>query len=73
MEKKVTIEITQEGWETTVHLNDKTYTEKWEKTEHGARCTTPELLEEVQLTSELRSSLDSFYHSDVMYALRGHD
>lgn len=56
---KVTVEITENSYTTTLHLGGKTYTEKWSRTSSGAECTEGCFENEKEIPDELWESLSS--------------
>lgn len=72
MSKKVTIEITENGWETKVELNGKTYIEKHKRTNFGSEGYEGNFEDEDDLTDELYDALSGFAQHDIMQALRSH-
>ena len=72
MSKKVTIEVTKNGWETKVELNGKTYIEKHKRTNFGSERYEGNFEDEDGLTDELYDALGGFAQHDIMQALRSH-
>ena len=72
MSKKVTIEVTENGWETKVELNGKTYIEKHKRTNFGSEGVEGNFENEDELTDELYDALSGFAQHDIMQALRSH-
>lgn len=70
MSKKVTIEVTENGWETKVELNGKTYIEKYKRTSFGSEGYEGDFENEEDLTDELYYALDEFEPHNIMKALR---
>jgi len=69
MEKKVTITITETGWETKVELEGKTYIEKHERTSSGAKGVEGNF-EQTDLPDELVEQITTGSASyDIMRAL----
>jgi hypothetical protein len=70
MTKKVTIEITEDGWQTTLELNGKTYTEKHKRNSTGAESVKGNLSEESDLTEEIIDAVTGgFKEYEIMRAL----
>lgn len=72
MTKKVTIEVTENGWETKVEVNGKTYIEKHEADQFGAKGVEGNFEEEEELTDEMVDALGGFAQYNIMKALRSH-
>lgn len=73
MSKKVTIEITEDGWETKLEINGKTYIEKYERDSSGAKAIEGDFEDDnEELTEELIGSISGFSQYDIMLALYNH-
>lgn len=70
--KKVTIEITAEGWESKVEINGETYTEKHRSTRIGTEGYEGNFEDEEELTDDLCDALGGFSQYDIMLALKNH-
>ena len=70
MSKKVTIEVTEDGWETKIELNGKTYIEKHKRANFGSESYEGDFEAESSLSDELYDALSSFPQYDIMEALR---
>ena len=68
MSKKVTIEISENGWETKVEIDGKTYIEKHRRTNLGSKSIEGDF--ENELTGELYEALSGFAQYDIMEALK---
>jgi hypothetical protein len=66
--KKVTIEITAEGWKTTVELDGKTYVENHVLTNSGSKGDSV-FEEEPKISEELYDALQSSGAFDISVAL----
>lgn len=71
---KVNIEITSEGWRTTVTLNGEEYVEEHKRTSSGAKQVSEFAFEDYdEITDNLYDALNSFFEFDVMRALQKYD
>lgn len=70
MENKVTIEITAEGSTTELTLNGKTYIDKWEPTDTGAKAVIQEIEDATDIPDELQDALTSMAQYSIMSAFR---
>jgi hypothetical protein len=70
--KKVTIEVTENGWETKLEINGETFIEKHERTDTGAKGYEGNFEEEEEITDEMIDALQGFAQYDIMNALRSH-
>jgi uncharacterized protein YydD (DUF2326 family) len=66
---RVTIEITPDGWETTIHLNGKSYTERHKKELYGSSLIEGSFKHEDDISDILYEAVSDFYQHDVMNAL----
>jgi len=71
-DKKVTIEVTENGWSTTVEINGKTHVEKHIRTSYGSKCVLGDFEMNDELSDELYGSLTDFINMDIMSALKSH-
>jgi hypothetical protein len=69
MSKKVTIEITSNGWTINVHNNDNVLTENHVATMFGSECHNPVFESSDEISDDLYEAIDSFSNYDVMRAL----
>lgn len=67
--KKVIIEITENGWNTTVQLDEKTFVEKYKSTPRGADWVEGDFEAEDDISDELYNALTGFSQYDIMRAL----
>lgn len=67
--KKVTIEITPQGWTTIIELDGKTIIDKYKATNYGATGITASLEDNESLSDELYEAIESIGAYDVMRAL----
>lgn len=68
---KVTVEITDNGWTTTVEINGKKFVEKHKKTRFGAESTKGNFENQEEISEELYEAVSSgFYAYNVMLALK---
>lgn len=67
---KITIEITKEGWTTTVNLKGKTFVEKSIATPTGAEGIEGNFEKEDEMPEEVYDALESFFMFDCMSALQ---
>lgn len=67
--KNVTVEITPEGWTTTVQIGNKIMVEKNNKTSYGAARTEGNFEYEKDIPRGLYHALESLFSFDVMNAL----
>lgn len=63
---KVTIEVTPNGWTTTLELNGKKFVEQWTADSNGAGTTTPSLESQVDIPDELLEAIDDNHPYDLM-------
>jgi len=68
--KKVTIEITPAGWTTTLHLDEKTYTEKHKAWGTGSKSVEGDLEAVQEIDDTLYSALTGFAQFETMQALQ---
>ncbi len=69
MKNKVIIEITSEGWTTTVHIGKKKFIEKHIATSTGAECVSGDFEKEDEISDDLYNELSSFTQYNIMRAL----
>jgi hypothetical protein len=68
--KKVRIIITEDGWETTIELNGKTYVDRHKRTSTGATSTVNEIENTDELPDELiEAIIGGFKEYEIMNAL----
>jgi len=68
--KKVTIEVTEKGWKTTVELDGRIFTEKHEATRTGAKCIEGNFENNEPIGDKLLEALQGFAMYDIMNGLQ---
>lgn len=69
-ENKISIEITNKGWTTTVSLNGKTFVEKHVVTPTGAQSIEGDFESEVGIPEEVYEALNPSFSFECMQALQ---
>lgn len=67
---KVIIEVTKEGWSTTVKLARKVFVEKHKATSTGSKAVEGNFEKEEEIGEELCDALSGFTQYNIMAALR---
>ena len=67
---KIKLEITSEGWETTVIINDKEFKEKHIATVFGSEIAEGDFESEEDIPEEVYDALNSFFPFECMQALQ---
>lgn len=70
-ENKISIEITKDGWTTTVNLAGRTFVEKHIATPTGAQGVEGDFEKDDDIPEEIYEALNSFFQFDCMSALQG--
>jgi len=68
--KKVTIEVTEKGWTTSVKLDGRIFTEKHEATRTGSKRVEGNFEDYDQIGDNLHDALDGFVIYDIMNGLQ---
>lgn len=70
--KKITLEITDQGWTTTVQVDNKTFIEKYVSTHNGVSAKSIEGNMEIEegLPEGIYDALDNFFPLDCMQSLQ---
>jgi hypothetical protein len=68
--KKVSIEVTEKGWTTTVQLDGRIFTEKHEVTPTGAKTVEGNFEDHEQIGDKLLDALQGFAMYDIMNGLQ---
>lgn len=68
--KKVSIEITENGYKTHVQIDDTIYEEVWEATDTGTKRISGDFEKEETVSYELVEALSGFSNFDIMLALK---
>lgn len=67
---KIKLEITSEGWETTVIINGKEFKEKHISTVFGSEGSEGDFESEEDIPEEVYDALNSFFPFECMQALQ---
>lgn len=67
---KIAIEITPEGWRTSITINGKEFEQKYVVTATGARCIDGDFENEDDIPDEIYNALNSSFPFECMQALK---
>ena len=67
---KVTVEITAQGWKSTINLDGKEYIETHKATHFGSEGVDGNFEDEKDIPNSLYDAMDTFAFGDIMDALQ---